>query len=385
MKKVLHFGAGALGRGLTIYSLVHSNCEVYIADTNETLIDALKKNNNTYRLHCVDAEPENQHQEITVHKVLSMNNDMDEIKRLLREEIDTVTTSVIQENLIHVAKIIAEVWNIEDAGKYMILLCENIESASTYFQNLLITCAHSKEQRDNLMNIRIPDTMVDRGCGKNPKDILEVVTTEFKEIAVDKRVVEDTGIEFIPAIDHIDSIFARKRFLLNTLSDAIAFTGILYHCESFEEATLNSDVRYAVLPYMDLVRQSLVVGYGLSEDYVRKWSDIYEKRLGLDRSACKHFKHNKLTEQSRGLSSIARNMLRKLELDERFVKPIILLWQNDPTADLDIAIAFIAKIAQYEKDMRKITKEALLQKLHEMWYKNEAGIYVYQKVSNLII
>lgn len=385
MKKVLHFGAGALGRGLTIYSLVHSGCEVYIADTNEALIDALKKNNNTYRLHCIDADAKDQHQEITVHRVLSMNSEMDEIKRLLRQEIDTVTTSVIQENLIHVAKIIADVWNTADADKYMILLCENIASASAYFQNLLMTCAHSKEQRDNLMNIRIPDTMVDRGCGKNPKDILEVITTEFKEIAVDKSVVEDTGIECIPAVDHIDSIFARKRYLLNTLSDAIAFTGILYHCRSFEEATLNSDVRDVVLPYMDLVRRSLVVGYGLSEGYVRKWSDIYEKRLGLDRPACKQFPHNELAEQSRDLSNIARNMLRKLEVNERFVKPIILLWKNDPTANLDTGIAFIAKIAQYEKEMRKITKEELLQKLHEMWYKDEAGIYVYQKVSKLII
>ena len=148
---------------------------------------------------------------------------------------------------------------------------------------------------------------------------------------------------------------------------------------------MNSDVRDAVLPYMDLVRRSLVVGYGLSEGYVRKWSDIYEKRLGLNRPVCKHFPHNELAEQSRDLSNIARNMLRKLELNERFVKPIILLWKSDPAANLDIGIAFIAKIAQYEKEMRKISKEELLQKLHEMWYKDEAGIYVYQKVSKLII
>lgn len=385
MKKVLHFGAGALGRGLTIYSLVHSGCEVYVVDAYEPLVEAMKANRNTYKLYSVDADSEHQHQEITVKQVLSLNKDMDEIKRLLRNEIEIVTTSVIQENLLHVAKIIADVWNVEDAQKYMILLCENIESASTYFKNLLKECAVNEAQVENLMKIRIPDTMVDRGCGKNPKDILEVITTEFREIAVDKKVVEDTGIALIPSVDNIDSIFARKRFLLNTLADSIAFVGILYNCSGFMDAVLDSDVRNVVLPYMELVKKSLILGYDLSEDEVDEWYKRYEKRLGLDQPACKRAEVNIEVNSSRDLSNIARNMLRKLKMEERFVKPIATLRKVDPTIDIQKGIAFIAKIAQYEKDTQKLTKEKLLEKLHEMWYKNEEGIYIYQEVSKLIV
>lgn len=379
--KVMHFGCGALGRGLTMFSLINSGCEVYAVDAYDALVDALRNNNNTYKLFVQDAEEGNQHQEYQMKEVLSSNRDMDEIKRLLREEIDVITTSTIQENLINVAKIVAEVWNVNDADKKMILLCENLENASGFFKGLLKECSTSPEQEERLMKIKIPNTMVDRGCAKNPNDLTEVFTTEFREIAVDGDIVEDTGIKLIPSVKNIEGIFARKRYLLNTLADSIAFEGIMFNDAGFVEAVLDPRIRNVVLPYMELVKKSLVAGYGLTKQEVEEWAERYKARLGLNLPEKMPGEAKEESGASRDLDNVARNMLRKLSREERFVKPLLILIDKCPEIDLTVGYNLITEIAQREKEINGFTKDELLAKLKEMWATDDAGKVLYDEVA----
>ena len=52
---VVHFGAGALGRGLVVPLLSESGKQVVLAETNETLLTQFNQNNG-YTLHIRDEE-----------------------------------------------------------------------------------------------------------------------------------------------------------------------------------------------------------------------------------------------------------------------------------------------------------------------------------------
>ena len=54
---VVHFGAGALGRGLVVPLLSESGKQVVLAETNETLLTQFNQNNG-YTLHIRDEESE---------------------------------------------------------------------------------------------------------------------------------------------------------------------------------------------------------------------------------------------------------------------------------------------------------------------------------------
>lgn len=373
MKTVIHFGAGALGRGLTIPMLVKSECEVIVVDAYDLLVDELKKNLK-YRLFSVDAETGFQHQEIKINRALSLNSDIEEVKKLLKR-VDTVTTSVIRENVIHVAKLIAECWNTKDADEKTIYLCENIENAHDFFRGLLRECSSSEDQLSNLMKIKVPNTMVDRGCMKNPNDILEVITDEFLEICTDKRVVNNTGIKFIPAVEKIDSIFARKRYLVNTYVDSIAFLGSRYGSLDFESALYDERIVVYLEPYMKLVKKALNLGFGLSTEEIERWDETYRTRI-----SSRYKLSAKLNEsvKSRPLDNIARNMLRKLNYDERFVSPLIILRKLGE--DISDGLPIICDIVETERAKQNLTKDGILSVLRNMWCIDEYGEYVYDKV-----
>ena len=85
--------------------------------------------------------------------------------------------------------------------------------------------AKNEQQKKNLSVIRIPDTIVDRICAAG-STIMEVTSESFHECSVDADVVTDTGIAKIPSITNIRSHFYRKRYLLNTYADAMAFLAL---------------------------------------------------------------------------------------------------------------------------------------------------------------
>ncbi|MBE6828585.1 MAG: mannitol dehydrogenase, partial [Ruminococcaceae bacterium] len=252
---VVHFGAGSLGRGFIVPILLESGCNVTLVDANEELVNKLKETH-SYTLVIADEEEGKQQKQIKVDRVLSARTDADILKDVLKT-VKTVTTSVRQENLIHVAKTISEVWGDEENSDRAVICCENLENASGYFKSLLADCARDEKQKERLMKIKVPDTMVDRGCSQSYTDPTVVYTERFYEIGVDKKELPDTGIRLIPSVDNLEQHFYRKRFLLNTRVDALAFVGLYYGLNNFAELKKSEKVMKEITPYFELVKKSL--------------------------------------------------------------------------------------------------------------------------------
>jgi mannitol-1-phosphate 5-dehydrogenase len=372
-KLIIHFGAGALGRGFIVPILIDSGCKVILVDANEDLVNKLKETL-SYTLFIADEEEGKQTKTIHIDGVLSVISDAEELKNALKK-VTTVTTSVRQENLVHVAKFIGEAWNDESNDERAVICCENLENASCYFKSLLADCAKDEKHKKMLEKIKVPDTMVDRGCSQSKSDPMVVFTESFYEIGVDKNMLPDTGIKLIPAVDDFQQHFYRKRFLVNTFADASAFMGIYYGLDNMEDILYNKDIKKELEPYFTLVKKSLEVGFGMSEEEVEKWYKFYwfERRKN-DTS--------KTAASQRKADDVARDMWRKLNYEERFIKPLAILKSNG--YDINSGLGIIAKMVKFLADKETISNQELLKRIEQMWCRDEAGKYIYGELSKLI-
>jgi len=370
---VVHFGAGSLGRGFIVPILLESGCNVTLVDANEELVHKLKETR-SYTLVIADEEEGKQQKQIKVDRVLSARTDADILKDVLKT-VKTVTTSVRQENLIHVAKTISEVWGDEENSDRAVICCENLENASGYFKSLLADCARDEKQKERLMKIKVPDTMVDRGCSQSYSDPTVVYTERFYEIGVDKKELPDTGIRLISSVDNLEQHFYRKRFLLNTRVDALAFVGLYYGLNNFTELKKSEKIMNEVTPYFDLVKKSLEVGFGMEKEEVEKWASFYWNERGKQSKKAS-------SKDERKLVDIARDMWRKLSYDERFIKPLVVLKRNG--YEIDSGIHIIVMMVKYLAKEDHLSKAETLDKIGAMWRMDETGEAIYDSVAKMM-
>lgn len=130
MNQVVHFGAGALGRGLVVPMLYESGMDVVLVDTNPRLIDFLRKNC-VYQIDETDTA-----QRMKTIEVKDVIHSIDEKGKLTKvlKETKLVTTSVRRENLIHVARVLADAWADTDNSNRRVYCCENVEGVGSYFK-----------------------------------------------------------------------------------------------------------------------------------------------------------------------------------------------------------------------------------------------------------
>ena len=197
-KPIVHFGCGALGRGLVMPLLYQSQKTLAAIDTNEKILDQIRKDGG-YDLQISDREDPREH--VEVWKALSSITQQEEVIETLKNA-DAITTSVKRENLKYLVPVILKAWGDDPCTGKAIICCENVENVGIYFKNLLMEQC-SEKQKENIQKIRIPNTIVDRICSMNSED-MTIVSEEFHELSVDKNVLSETGIEYINSIDNVE-------------------------------------------------------------------------------------------------------------------------------------------------------------------------------------
>ena len=368
---VVHFGAGALGRGLVVPLLRESGCEVVLADTDEALNRALNESRG-YVLTFSDEAPENRRKTVGILEALSPLGDREKLAQYLRES-SVVTTSVRRENLPHVARFLAKTWGSgsADAGPKIVICCENIEHAGRHFKELLMREAKTAAQKARLAAVRVPDTVVDRICAADWPAGTDVVSEKFYECAVDAGVVDGTGIRLIPSVRHIGMHFARKRCLMNAYADAIAFIAIGEGKTYLHEAAASAEINRTVAPYLSLVMTALELEYGFDRSELIEWRETYRKRLcnaGIPRR----------------LDTVARNLWPKLAPGERFVRPLIRLLERG--VEIGEGAAFLAVLIRAGAGPRGGSADGghIKEKLRELWCESPGGLKLYEQVAALL-
>ena len=365
---VIHFGAGALGKGLVIPVLHDSGLSVTVVDADAGLVDFLNKEGQ-YHMYILD-DAKNPVRQIPIKKAFHLIHDQEQLIEALRQT-DIVTTSVRRENLPSVAALLAVAWGQKSNNTKLVICCENVENVSSLFRDALLRFAEPQNV-ENLLQVKIPDTVVDRGCSANPSEPYSVLTESFYEIGVDEKAVPDTGISQIPSIPNLRQCFYRKRFLMNTRADLLSYFAMEYGLRTFGEAVHSQSLQDYLAPYQNnILREALIKEFSMAPSEYENWNSFYLARL--QKSDAK--------SDTRPLNTIARGMWDKLSYKERIFYPVVLCKKHN--CNVSAGISLLADIVQIQKKSECLSNTELIEKLKKLWCLDQDGQEIFNQIISL--
>ncbi|WP_346683776.1 hypothetical protein [Anaerostipes butyraticus] len=353
-KTALHFGGGALGRGLTVPFLEEAGYEVVIADIDRELVEALNKERG-YPL--VQTDKKDKQKWIPIKKAVLFDAEDPELREALTQ-VEVITTSVRKENLRYVADLLDQLLSPED--RKLVLCAENVENSGTYFKQLM---EHNTDNKGE--NLLIPDTVVDRVCSSQWPDSLEILSEEFGEFGFDQSIYPHS-LGPIEAKKDLERAFVRKRLLVNTFSDASCFLGMAKGKKYLYEAVTDEETQRELTPYFGAFEKILVQKYQYTPEEVADWKKLYHKRLANP-------------EILRDIKTVARGLWEKLKPEERFLLPITELYKMHE----DIEPALTALLHMIRESCQEDT-ETMKKHLKETWCVNETGETIYRTAVKIL-
>lgn len=311
--KVIHFGAGNIGRGFIGKLLVDANSHVTFTDVNQSLIDQLA-HKQSYQVHVVGQE---HHIEKVQHVHAINSNDPKTIEFIATA--DMVTTAVGPQVLEKIASTLAKGINQRklqgNIQPLNIIACENmVRGSSQLKQHVLAQLPEALHQWVE-QHIGFVDSAVDRivpPMEAANDDLLDVTVESFSEWVVDQtQFVGD--IPIISGMELTDNLMAfveRKLFTLNTGHAITAYLGQLYGHQTISDAIEDVKVRTVVKSAMEESGQVLIQRYGFNEE---AHSQYIEKILT-------RFANPYLKDE---VSRVGRQPIRKLSENDRLIKPLM--------------------------------------------------------------
>ena len=326
MKKALHFGGGNIGRGFIGKILAEAGYEVVFADINMTVIDRLNQDHG-YTVHVV-GEGVDQHE--TVKNVRGINSGDEAAVTAEISDATLVTTAVGPPVLEILAPLLAR----SLAARYRaggaplnIIACENMVRGSSFLKEKVLTAAGDDAALIDA-NTGFVDCAVDRivpPVRGGDADPLAVTVEVFSEWIVDSTQFKGAvpAIAGMIATDKLMAFIERKLFTLNTGHTALAYFGQLAGKKTVGEAMQDDAVRQAAEAVMKESGAVLIRRYAFDPAAHRAYIDKILKRFANP------YLHD-------DIDRVARQPLRKLGAQERFIKPLNGMLEYDLPHDATV-------------------------------------------------
>ena len=310
--KALHFGGGNIGRGFIGKILAEAGYEVVFADINMTVIDRLNQDHG-YTVHVV-GEGVDQHE--TVQNVRGINSGDEAAVTAEISDATLVTTAVGPPVLEILAPLLAR----SLAARYRaggaplnIIACENMVRGSSFLKEKVLAAAGDDAALIDA-NTGFVDCAVDRivpPVRGGDADPLAVTVEVFSEWIVDSTQFKGAvpAIAGMIATDKLMAFIERKLFTLNTGHTALAYFGQLAGKKTVGEAMQDDAVRQAAEAVMKESGAVLIRRYAFDPAAHRAYIDKILKRFANP------YLHD-------DIDRVARQPLRKLGAQERFIKPL---------------------------------------------------------------
>ena len=324
--KALHFGGGNIGRGFIGKILAEAGYEVVFADINMTVIDRLNQDHG-YTVHVV-GEGVDQHE--TVKNVRGINSGDEAAVTAEISDATLVTTAVGPPVLEILAPLLAR----SLAARYRaggaplnIIACENMVRGSSFLKEKVLAAAGDDAALIDA-NTGFVDCAVDRivpPVRGGDADPLAVTVEVFSEWIVDSTQFKGAvpAIAGMIATDKLMAFIERKLFTLNTGHTALAYFGQLAGKKTVGEAMQDDAVRQAAEAVMTESGAVLIR---------RDACDPAAHRAYIDK-ILKRFANPYLHDD---IDRVARQPLRKLGAQERFIKPLNGMLEYDLPHDATV-------------------------------------------------
>lgn len=324
--KALHFGGGNIGRGFIGKILAKAGYEVVFADINMTVIDRLNQDHG-YTVHVV-GEGVDQHE--TVQNVRGINSGDEAAVTAEISDATLVTTAVGPPVLEILAPLLAR----SLAARYRaggaplnIIACENMVRGSSFLKEKVLAAAGDDAALIDA-NTGFVDCAVDRivpPVRGGDADPLAVTVEVFSEWIVDSTQFKGAvpAIAGMIATDKLMAFIERKLFTLNTGHTALAYFGQLAGKKTVGEAMQDDAVRHAAEAVMKESGAVLIRRYAFDPAAHRAYIDKILKRFANP------YLHD-------DIDRVARQPLRKLGAQERFIKPLNGMLEYDLPHDATV-------------------------------------------------
>lgn len=324
--KVLHFGGGNIGRGFIGKILAEAGYEVVFADINMTVIDRLNQDHG-YTVHVVG---EGVDQKETVKNVRVINSGDEAAVTAEISDATLVTTAVGPPVLEILAPLLAR----SLAARYRaggaplnIIACENMVRGSSFLKEKVLAAAGDDAALIDA-NTGFVDCAVDRivpPVRGGDADPLAVTVEVFSEWIVDSTQFKGAvpAIAGMIATDKLMAFIERKLFTLNTGHTALAYFGQLAGKKTVGEAMQDDAVRQAAEAVMKESGAVLIRRYAFDPAAHRAYIDKILKRFANP------YLHD-------DIDRVARQPLRKLGAQERFIKPLNGMLEYDLPHDATV-------------------------------------------------
>ncbi|KEO84126.1 mannitol-1-phosphate 5-dehydrogenase [Tumebacillus flagellatus] len=307
--KVVHYGAGNIGRGFIGQVLSQAGYEVVFVDVSETLVNQLQERGE-YTVSYASDTPETFH----IRNVTAINgNDHESVIEAIASA-DLVTTAIGVNILKHIAPVIAQGLERrlqENPQRLHVIACENAIGGSAQLKAHVYS--HLSDDVKKLADtyIAFPNAAVDRIVPiQQNEDPLHVVVEPYHEWIVDKSMMFDDfqPVEGILLVDDLEPYIERKLFTVNTGHCVAAYLGYLQGLETIQDVMKNTDLAAQVESVMKETGAVLIAKYGFNSD---EHSAYIRKILG-------RFRNPHLTDE---VVRVGRSPIRKISPNDRLIKP----------------------------------------------------------------
>ena len=313
METAVHFGAGAIGRGLLGDLLHESGYHIVLVDTMKSLIDQI---NETKSYDLIEMELGNHRKVIDNVEALHSIEEAGKVVDVISNAV-ILTTSVRVENLKRIAPVIGKglVKRLALGNNPInILAFENAYRASDTLKEEIVKCTPDLNDT-NIGNVAcFANTITDRvvmNIEENGKSVIQVGDTF--EAAIEQNALYDPTARPIKDgsyTNNIDLALDRKLFIVNGGHCACGYLGNLRGYTIMMDGFKDPQV------YKEVRDQMCEVGYMLSKKHHIDYKELQEYiEFALDR-----YLTSKNTDY---VIRVCRNPIRKLNPKDRLAGPAI--------------------------------------------------------------
>lgn len=310
MEKAIQFGAGNIGRGFIGYLLKNAGYDLVFADVFDNVIDLINKDR-AYTIHVKDVENE----DIRVEGISAVNSTRYEVIDEIAES-SIITTAVGPLNLAKIADKLASGIRKryeENSDKCLnIIACENAIKASESLKGYVYEKLSEEVKAYADKFVGFPNCSVDRivppSKNENP---LDVTVENYYEWNVEEAGFkgEIPQIEGMNLVGNLEAYIERKLFTLNTGHASTAYLGTLKGYETIDQSINDTEIEDKVRKIMQESGEALIAKFGFNK----------EDHFAYIEKIIKRFKNPYLNDD---VKRVGREPIRKLSINERFVKPI---------------------------------------------------------------
>jgi mannitol-1-phosphate 5-dehydrogenase len=311
-RKAVHFGAGNIGRGFIGEVLFRNGFHIDFVDVNETVIDELRRRG-SYKIEFAGKTKDY----LTVSGVDGINNGADGGKVIAAvAEARLVTTAIGPAVLPRIAKLIAlglEARREKNPTAALdIIACENMIGGSEFLAGEVRKYLSADALAYTRDYVGFPNAAVDRIVPvQHHDDPLAVTVEPFKEwiVAEKDRKAPDITLDGVIYVEDLEPYIERKLFSVNTGHAMAAYSGARRAYKTIGEAVADPGILSSLRKVLAETGSLLISKWGFDkaahEAYTEKIIGRFENPNNPDTCA-----------------RVARDPIRKLGFNERFIRPI---------------------------------------------------------------